>query len=99
MHAEATTATGGTVNVFSLLSLQCYTLRGSGSMMPVLLVYKHARLLNQHTARHSITLQCMRLPDQVTLNFNKKTSTAAGFLHIEKAFNTTWQSGMIYKII
>jgi hypothetical protein len=36
-------------------------------------------------ARHSTTLQCMRLTDHVTLNFNNKLSTAAVFLHIEKA--------------
>jgi hypothetical protein len=41
-------------------------------------------------ARHSMTLQCMRLTDHVTLNFNNKISTAAVFLDIEKAFDTTW---------
>jgi hypothetical protein len=35
-------------------------------------------------ARHSTTLQCMRLTDHVTLNFNKM-STAAVFLEIEKS--------------
>jgi hypothetical protein len=39
-------------------------------------------------ARHSTTLQCMRLTDHVTLNFNNKMSTAAVFLDIEKAFDT-----------
>jgi hypothetical protein len=34
-------------------------------------------------ARHSTTLQCMRLTDHVTLNFNNKMSTAAVFLDIE----------------
>jgi hypothetical protein len=37
-------------------------------------------------ARHSTTLQCMRL------------STAAVFLHIEKAFDTTWNPGLLYKL-
>jgi hypothetical protein len=36
-------------------------------------------------ARHSTTLQCMRLADHVTLNFNNKMSTAAVFFDIEKA--------------
>jgi hypothetical protein len=39
-------------------------------------------------ALHSTTLQCMRLMDHVTLNFNNM-STAAVFLDIEKAFDTT----------
>jgi hypothetical protein len=39
-------------------------------------------------ARHSTTLQCMRLADHVTLHFNNM-STAAVFLDIEKAFDTT----------
>jgi hypothetical protein len=35
-------------------------------------------------ARHTTTLQCMRLTDHVTLNFNNNMSTAAVFLDIEK---------------
>ncbi|PNF15438.1 hypothetical protein B7P43_G18173, partial [Cryptotermes secundus] len=35
-------------------------------------------------ARHSTTLQCMRLADHVTHNFNNKMSTAAVVLDIEK---------------
>jgi hypothetical protein len=48
--------------------------------------------------RHSTTLQCMKLTDLVTLNFNNKMSTAAVFLDIEKAFDTTWHSGLLYKL-
>jgi hypothetical protein len=40
-------------------------------------------------ARHSTTLQLMRLTDHVSLNFNNKISKAAVFLDIEKAFDTT----------
>jgi hypothetical protein len=40
----------------------------------------------------------MRLTDHVTLNFNNKLSTAAVFLDIEKAFDTTWHSGLLYKL-
>jgi hypothetical protein len=47
-------------------------------------------------ARHSTTLQCMRLADHVTLNFNNKMSMAAVFLDIEKAFDTTWHSGLLF---
>jgi hypothetical protein len=49
-------------------------------------------------ARHSTTLQLMKLTDHVTLNFNNKISTAAVFLDIEKAFDTTWHSGLLYKM-
>jgi hypothetical protein len=49
-------------------------------------------------ARHSTTLQCMRLVDHVTLNFNNNVSTAAVFLDIEKAFETTWHPGLFYKL-
>jgi hypothetical protein len=48
--------------------------------------------------RQSTTLQCMRLTDHVTLNFNNKMSTAAVFFDIEKAFDTTWHSGLLYKL-
>jgi hypothetical protein len=41
----------------------------------------------------------MRLTDHVTLNFNNNLSTAAVFLDIEKAFDTTWHPGMLYKPI
>jgi hypothetical protein len=34
----------------------------------------------------------------VTLNFNNKISTAAVFLDIEKAFDTTWHHGLLYKL-
>jgi hypothetical protein len=34
----------------------------------------------------------------VTLNFNNKMSTAVVFLDIEKAFDTTWHTGLLYKL-
>jgi hypothetical protein len=49
-------------------------------------------------ARHSTTLQCMRLADHVTLHFNSNMSIAAVFLDIEKAFDTTWHPGLLYKL-
>jgi hypothetical protein len=39
---------------------------------------------------HSMTLQCMRLLDHVTINFNNKMTTAAVFLDIEKVFDPIW---------
>jgi hypothetical protein len=44
-------------------------------------------------AHNSTTLQC-----HVTLDFNNKISVAAVFLDIEKAFDTTWHLGLLYKL-
>jgi hypothetical protein len=49
-------------------------------------------------ACHSTTLQCMRLVDHVTLHFNNNMSTVVVFLDIKKAFDTTWQPGLLYKL-
>jgi hypothetical protein len=49
-------------------------------------------------ARHSTTLQCMRITDHVTSNFNNNMSTVAAFLDIEIAFDTTWHLGFLYKL-
>jgi hypothetical protein len=49
-------------------------------------------------ALQSTTLQYMRLADHVTLNFNNEMSTAAVFLDIEKAYDTTWHPGLLYKL-
>jgi hypothetical protein len=40
----------------------------------------------------------MRLADHVTLHFNNNMSTAAVFLDTEKAFDTTWHPGFLYKL-
>jgi hypothetical protein len=48
-------------------------------------------------ADYSTALQCMRLADYVTLNLNNEMSTAAVFLDIKKAFDTTWHTGLLYK--
>jgi hypothetical protein len=34
----------------------------------------------------------------VTHNFNNNMSTATVFLNIQKAFDTTWYSGLLYKL-
>jgi hypothetical protein len=49
-------------------------------------------------ARHSTTMQCMRLADNVTLNFNNKMSKASVFLDIEKSFDSTWHPDLLYKL-
>jgi hypothetical protein len=46
----------------------------------------------------SMKLQCTRLADHITLNFNNNMSMAAVFLDIEKALNKTWHSGILYKL-
>jgi hypothetical protein len=40
----------------------------------------------------------MRLTDYFSLTFNNNMSTAAVFLDIEKAFDTTWHYGLLYKL-
>jgi hypothetical protein len=40
----------------------------------------------------------MSLEDHITLNVNYGMSTAAVFLDTEKAFDTTWRSGLLYKL-
>jgi hypothetical protein len=59
---------------------------------------KNTCLMQCFRARHSTTLQCMRLAGHVTLNFNNKMSTATVFLDIEKTFDTTWHPGLLYKL-
>jgi hypothetical protein len=44
-------------------------------------------------ARHSMTVQCMRLMGSVTLNFNNNMSTAAVFFDIENAFDNSLRIG------
>jgi hypothetical protein len=43
----------------------------------------------------STALQCIRLADHMTFNFNNNMSTTAVFLDIEKAFDITWHLGLI----
>jgi hypothetical protein len=40
----------------------------------------------------------MRLTDHITVNFNNNISTTAVFLDIEKAFDTKWHPGLLYKL-
>jgi hypothetical protein len=47
---------------------------------------------------HIMTLQCMRLTDHITLNFNNEMSTAAVLFDIEKAFDTLQHPGLLYKL-
>ena len=48
---------------------------------------------------HSTSLQLARIIDLIVTGFNKRDSTIAVFLDIEKAFDTTWINGLIYKLI
>jgi hypothetical protein len=62
------------------------------------IVKRHIGERNLLNASHSTTLQCVRLADHVTLNFNNIMSTAAVFLDIEKAFDTMCHPGLFYKL-
>lgn len=48
---------------------------------------------------HSTTLQLARIVDQATINFNLNKTTALLTLDIEKAFDTVWHDGLIYKLM
>ena len=48
---------------------------------------------------HSTVDQLARLVNALTSNFNDKLHTGALLLDIEKAFDTVWQYGLIYKLI
>jgi hypothetical protein len=48
--------------------------------------------------RHSTTLQCMKLTDHVTLDFNNNVYMSAVFLDIEKAFAKTWHIYFLHKL-
>ena len=47
---------------------------------------------------HSTSLQLARLTDLIVSGFNRKRNTVAVFLDIEKAFDTIWINGLIYKL-
>jgi hypothetical protein len=49
-------------------------------------------------ARDTTTLECMRLADHVSLNFNNTISMSSAFLDIENPFDTTWHTGLLYKL-
>jgi hypothetical protein len=50
-------------------------------------------------ACYSTTLKCMKLVDHMTLHFNNKMSTAVVFSDIGNAFDTTWHTGLLYKLL
>jgi hypothetical protein len=52
----------------------------------------------QFDFRHNTTHHINRHTEQVSLIFNNNMSTAAVFLDIEKAFDTTWRLGLLYKL-
>lgn len=48
---------------------------------------------------HSTTMQVTRIVNDIALNFNKNKITQMSLLDIEKAFDSVWISGLIYKLI
>lgn len=49
--------------------------------------------------KHSTTHALMRLFEESVLGFNENKITVAAFLDIEKAFDTMWVKGLIYKML
>jgi hypothetical protein len=49
-------------------------------------------------AKHSLTLQCLRLTDHVTHIFDNKMYTAAMFLDIQEAYDTVWHPSFLNKL-
>ena len=48
--------------------------------------------------RHSTSLQLTRLVERITRNFGEKRLTGAVFLDVDKAFDTVWIDGLLYKL-
>lgn len=48
---------------------------------------------------HSTTHALLRIIDDIILGFNEKKHTSMVLLDIEKAFDTVWHEGLIYKMI
>lgn len=48
---------------------------------------------------HNTQMQLARLANHITREFNNNKHTGAIFLDIEKAFDTAWHAGIIYKLV
>ena len=48
---------------------------------------------------HSTLLALLKFHSDITKNLNKKETTAACFLDIEKAFDSVWIDGLVFKLI
>lgn len=59
-------------------------------------------LINQQfgfKSGHSTTHQVLRITEKISLEFNKDVSTGMVLLDVEKAFDTVWHEGLIFKMI
>jgi hypothetical protein len=48
--------------------------------------------------RHSTSLQLARLVERTARNFGGKRLTGSVFLDVDKAFDTVWIDGLLYKL-
>ena len=48
--------------------------------------------------RHSTSLQLARLGERITRNFGEKRLTGTVFFDVDKAFDTVWIDGLLYKL-
>jgi hypothetical protein len=48
--------------------------------------------------RHSTTLQLARLVERVNRNVDERRLTGAVFMDVDKAFDTVWVKGLLYKL-
>ena len=73
-------------------------------IMPTRIVYElgqHGLLRDEQFGfrpRHSTSLQLARFVERITRNFGERILTAAVFLDVDKAFDTVWVEGLLYKL-
>ena len=49
-------------------------------------------------SKHSTTQQILRIMEKISMGFNKNQSTGMALLDIEKAFDSVWHKGLLYKL-
>ena len=49
-------------------------------------------------SKHSTTQQIIRITENISMNFNKNQSTGMALLDIEKAYDSVWHKGLLFKM-